>query len=144
MPTIHKIFTDVRLDDYQSIGLTKRSLDGIGWEAECDLAYELAERTTLTVPQARVLMESVRSSLPVELTWETKIGSRYEGYTIETTTTQVIVEYVFAPWNVRFNPSNPGTVRIRYSGFGHDVYTTQIVDAKSPKAVRTYRAVVDA
>jgi hypothetical protein len=140
MPTTHRPLTNIDLADFNRRGLNEQTLQDLGWMATCDLAFQLAERTTLTVPQARVLVDAALNKMPVTLTWETLVGSRYDGWTLETTTTQVIVENILY-W---VGSDQPGRVRIQYWGFGHDVYMDKIVDAVAPEATRTYRAIVDA
>lgn len=108
-----------------------RSVAGrsVPWDAQADLGYELADRTHFSVEQARWLVEYCASGLPVVLTWETRLGNRYEGWRVQRQTTTVIVESVTAP-SATHPESYPGEARLRYCGFGHPVYLNDIVDIR--------------
>jgi len=110
----------------------------LGWEAEADLAHQLAEVTHLTGEQARDLVSLAAAGLPLILTWRTRLNDergRPGCGRVETTRATVLVTQVQPPLP---HTSYPGEVRVRYTGFGHGVYLSQIVDVQVPQTERTY------
>lgn len=104
----------------------------LGWEAQSDLGHELAERSNLTIEQARLLVSAVGYALPVVLTWTNTV---YEYYTsdrrgTETHTTAVIVTRIHPGQG---DPGYPGIIRVNYWGFSHDIYLNKIVDVVTPE-----------
>lgn len=125
--TTRKPLTTTTWADFPNGVYGARSLAGrhIGWAAQADLGYALADRTHLSVEQARWLVEYCVAELPVVLTWETWIGNRYEGWRVQRQTTTVIIESVTEPGH---NPETyPGEARLRYCGFGHPIYLSEIL-----------------
>lgn len=93
------------------------------WSDTAALAAELVEMTggRMDVQSARVLADFCHSGLPVQLTFQRKVGDW-----IETMKVAAIVQYAF----VTGHPSSD-RIQVRYSGFGHSVHLTDIVQARS-------------
>lgn len=99
------------------------------WDARSDLEHEAAEASRFTVEQWRHLVYAAINGLPVQLTWQTRMGEKYE-----ITTTYVIVTDLLFRGNASVD-----RMRIAYCGFGHDVYLSQVVDVAIPRQVTVYR-----
>lgn len=99
---------------------------GLYWTHLADLGAQLAadHAPHLTERAARVLVDLCVSGVPISLTWAAPLFPE-EG--TEVTTAAVIVEYV-----------STRAVRVRYCGFGHWVYLSQIRAAAPVETVRTY------
>jgi hypothetical protein len=124
-----KPFTNVTWDSLSS-GLHAGS--DLGWMAQTDLAHELAAKSVwVTLEQALTLVELTAAGLPIRLTWKTRVSGR-----LEKTTATVLVSYLHAP--TRDGESMPGYMHIRYTGFGHTVYLSQVVDIQVPETERTF------
>lgn len=122
--------------DYGQTGIGPNTRHG--WEVNADLAYELAERTHLTVEQCRTLIGlSTHGGLPIVITWERRMNAELAGQ-IETRSTTVLVDQIFPPSET--NPSAmPGMVHVRYCGFSHPIYMNEIVDVQNVVSTTTYR-----
>lgn len=92
----------------------------LGWEAQHDLANQLADAVpNLTRKQCGTLVAAAVSGLPVVLTWEhSSIGP---------TTTTVIVTYL-THWG---GPSSD-RLRAAYWGFHHDVHLARVTAVELP------------
>ena len=107
------------------------------WPEEVDLARQLAADLPIPEAQARLLASAATSGNPVVLTWDTVLRNRYEPDVTERTTTTVTVQYV-THWPTEPEKQQPARVRISYWGFEHDIYSTQIVDVRTPDTERTF------
>lgn len=87
------------------------------WDALVDLEHELAPRLPhLSHEEVILLVDFTRSGLPVVLTWERPLGNGR----VEITTATVLITQLHVPSLT--NPSAiPGRIRIKYTGFEHDV-----------------------
>jgi len=110
---------------------------GWSWPEEVDLARHLAADLPIPEAQARLLASAATSGNPVVLTWDTVLRNRYEPDVTERTTTTVTVQYV-THWPAEPEKQQPARVRIRYWGFEHDIYSTQIVDVRTPDTEQTF------
>lgn len=145
---VRKPLTDKTWADFRSLGLLPRKHHDscysfrLGWEVECDLGYELAGMSHLSVEQARLLVELCAGGLPVVLSWEHRIGNRYEGWRVERRSTTVIVEGINAPAaDPKHRDAAPGMVRVKYCGFGHPIYLNEITDVRNVESTYEYVAV---
>lgn len=105
------------------------------WTVAHDLAVQLwqADSNTLTWPQARELVSAASNGNPISITWDTRMGDTSRGERIETTTAMAVVDYLVVM------PGNSDRVRLRYWGFGHYVYLSQITGMEVPQLEVSYR-----
>lgn len=114
------------------------------WDDLHDLERELVDlsatakelggwKRSLDVETAKHLVDACYGAYPVMVTWETRLGGRYDQPTIETKTTAVIVDQIFAP-----RGDQPGRMHIRYCGFGHPVHLHEVVEAHVHDTVVTF------
>ena len=137
--TTYKPFTQITWSDAYRRTLYSPATAPDGWEAKCDLAYELADMSDLTVEQARVLVDLCASETPIKLTWCIYLRGLHKN---EVKTTAVIAKYIMPP---TFSPSGlrilSGYIRASYCGFEHNVYLTEIRDAQAYSPDVTYEDV---
>lgn len=125
-----KPFTGVT---WVSVGNRVGNDSNLGWPAQADLGHQLHQLAPhLTAKQCRDLVDYANSGLPVVLTWDTPM----DGGKTERHTTTVIVQWITPPHPV--HASIPGRVRIRYSGFGHEVRIGQIREVSVPPSTISY------
>lgn len=126
---------------WASIGNEVKPGMGLHWDAQVDLAHQLADLVPhLDIKQCRTLVELTCAGLPMVLTWEVPMGFGM----IETGTTTVLVEWFSAPRPDR--PSLPGRLRLRYCGMGrgHEVMFPRLVAVRTCESTVTYRDNPDA
>lgn len=110
----------------------------LGWEQLHDLACDLAELVPhLTADRWRTLLDISNAGLPVVMTWDLRLSADHYAQPVERTRVTVMVDRLVVP------PPGPpagsvGRVRVRYCGFGHDVYLDKVRDIEPTPATTVY------
>ena len=95
------------------------------WFDMANLADELAALSPLSLTEARTLVDSTYSDLPVILTFRHPIGDAVK--------VVAMVDQIMAPAeDPALRESVPGHIYIRYTGFSHSVYLTDVLDITTP------------
>lgn len=105
------------------------------WDALVDLEHELAPRLShLSHEEVILLVDFTRSGLPVVLTWKRPLGNGRVEITIAT----VLISQLRVPSLT--NPSAiPGGIRIKYTGFEHDVSLPNVTRVEQTEKLITFR-----
>lgn len=114
---------------WATIGHQLTGKSQLHWDALSDLEHEAAEASRFTREQWQALTYAATRGLPVQLTWQTRIGDKYE-----ITTTYVVVDYLTFCGNTSVD-----RIHVGYCGFSHDVYLSHVVEVTIPRAVVVYR-----
>lgn len=133
-----KPFTTVTWEQIGTLGSSNRP----GWEAQADLAAEVGPRLPhLTEETIRSMISATGNSVPVIITWETRLNFGGE-IRIETTTDACVIEYMTVPRDLpggKLDVNHLGYIRVSRSGFGGPIYLAQVREVRTFGAVRTYR-----
>lgn len=100
----------------------------LGWAEESDLAYEMAKASGLPVEWFRVLISSLRSGMPVVMTYD---------HGTEVVTQTVVVEYLSLP-NWRMGVLQ-GTFYYKAWGFSGTRWYANLRGVKTPEVITEYK-----
>lgn len=129
-----KPFTSVTWEDVRQVD--HRST--LHWDAQSDLAHELADRTALTYEQARELIAAAQSGLPLVVTWDTALRGELAGRIERRTVTAVVTYLNPPPAEEARRASYPGQAYLRHCGFAHPIYLNQIRAAHVPESTTEF------
>jgi hypothetical protein len=105
----------------------------------CDLAYDLAAMVPhLPLADCRVLIDFTQARLPMVLTFDTLLSGSY-AKPVERRMVTVVTDWLVAPRSGQ--PGLPGRVRVRYAGFGHDLYLSKVRAVQACPTVTTYHEI---
>jgi len=119
-PTAPNAFTDVTWESLgHQYGRAIHDAPLVSWMAQHDLSVELWRVVKhWDYESAASAVEAAGSHLPVLITWTAR--SPHAADQVEVHTGYAIIEYV------AMSPSSDPRLRLRYSGFAHYVYASQV------------------
>lgn len=133
----HKPLTNATWENYPVFNRDSKSSrkgleqHGIYWDEQSDLEFQFSE-LGYDRELVRSIMYGARTSNPVRITWDRKLSDEFRA-DVQRTTAYVIIEYILRPYGER-KYGNQDRMRIRYCGFGHDLYLADLVSAEVPNA----------
>lgn len=120
----HVPFTEIT---WESLDYKLSNESRLGWQAQCDLEYELLPLTQLTLEHLRVLVAAVSSGpKPVIVTIQHTNWHGGSSQTWEDT-------FVATLDHLNVHPNGRHSVQYSSWGFGGPLYLDKIVDIKTPE-----------